>query len=233
MKQIFSTFILVLLQHFLFSQTGTIKIAKPVKKDTVITPERLRFIIHAGSNYTFKSNRKIDYAIGISSSQISFNNPNPSHFSSMGIEYCVEEQYFEISAYNKAKQMAETPYSKSQNHSEYLKVPLQLGITMILAGVNSKNRGSLQFILGLKPEYLLKTKDENNRLVYSDFKQFNLAGSFTIGIPIKKHYRIDLGYSKDFFENLKDRNLYDPNGAITGKQKTKTNLLSISLNYGF
>jgi hypothetical protein len=205
-----------------FSQTGTIKIAKPVKKDTVINFKRPPlFTFSAGANYTLKKNTKIGYEATVLFRPY-------GHAFGIGIEYCQEEQYYELSAYNKDLMLPDNSFPKSQNRSQYLKLPLEFGCTVSIGGT-----GNFYYALMLKPEYLLKMKNENNRLEYTDFNQFNLAGGFTFGVRVKKHYRINLTYSKDFFENIKDRNIYNSNGGITGKQKTKTNLLSFSVSYLF
>lgn len=208
----------------LFSQTGTIKIVKPLtaKKDTVVTPRKktITFTTSISSNYTFKGNNKFGY-----DAEVSF----PFHnFLFIGLKYCNENQYYQLSPFNKETSKQEIAYSKSENKSDYLKIPITIKTSM------GTKRGLSDFIFsfGLTTEYLLKTKNQYGRLNYSDFNQFNLAGTISLGFPIfRKNYSINVGYSKDFFENLKDRNIYDQNGAILGKQKSKTNLLSLSLSY--
>lgn len=231
MKHIFSILIFTFILHItLFSQTGTIRIAKPKplpKKDTLIIPKRTFGILaHISGNYTFRANNKIGYEAGIALiTRCS---------ASIGLSYCVEEQYYQLSSYNMAEQKPETPFFYSQNHSEYLKLPLEIGSNgLIIGGIKSSITRNIYFGLGLCPEYLLKTKDEHERLKYGDFNQFNLAGSITLGITVKKNCRIGFTYSKDFFENMKDRKLYDVYGSATSKQKTKTKLLSFSVYYHF
>ena len=92
--------------------------------------------------------------------------------------------------------------------------------------------GASQILLsfGLTPEYLSKTKNQYGRLNYSDFNQFNLSGNVSLGFRIRIIY-LRFGYSKDFFENLKDVNIYNSVGEKIGKQKSKTNLLSLTLVY--
>lgn len=230
MKRFYSILVFVLiLPAGLFSQTGTIRIAKPkpVAKDTVITRKvPLGISVHVSSNYTFKNNKKIGYEGGIA-----FVNGYPGpHAYSIGLSYCVEEQYYQLSSYNRDLLQANIPFSKSQNHSEYLKLNLKMGTA--LSFMASRAGGSAYFDLGLSPEYLLKTRDEHQRLNYADFRQYNLAGSITLGIPFKKS-NFTVTYSKDFFENLKDQKLYDSYGAVSGKQKSKTRLLSFSFCYYF
>lgn len=208
----------------LFSQTGTIKIVKPVppKKDTVIAiPKKVITITTTiTGNYTFKGNNKFGY-----DAEVSF----PFHnVLFIGLKYCNENQYYQLSPYNKETLKQEIAYPKSENKSDYLKIPITIKTYM------GANRGlsDVLFSFGLTTEYLLKTKNQYGRLNYSDFNRFNLAGTISLGIPIfRKNYSINVGYSKDFFENLKDRTIYDQNGAVLGKQKSKTNLLSLSLSY--
>lgn len=207
----------------LFSQTGTIKIVKPLtpKKDTIVTPRKktITFTTSISSNYTFKGNNKFGY-----DAEVSFPYHNVLF---VGLKYCNENQYYQLSPFNKETSKQEIAYSKSENKSDYLKIPIVFKY-QILTG----SRGRFLISLGLSPEYLLKTKNQYGRLNYSDFNQFNLAGTISLGFPIfRKNYSINVGYSKDFFENLKDRNMYDQNGAVLGKQKSKTNLLSLSLSY--
>ena len=73
--------------------TGTIKIAKTVKKDTITPTSKLnapRFIGYAigGSNYTFKQNKKIGLEGGLA---IVPNNANFTNFG-MGIQYSLQYQ---------------------------------------------------------------------------------------------------------------------------------------------
>ena len=95
-------------------------------------------------------------------------------------------------------------------------------------------RGRVYFTWGVTPEYLIKTKNQYGRLNYADFNQFNLSGYVALGTPLPKfNVKVYLSYSKDFFNNLKDNNVYNEQGIATGKQKSKTNLLSLSINYTF
>ncbi|OFY84211.1 MAG: hypothetical protein A3F72_14380 [Bacteroidetes bacterium RIFCSPLOWO2_12_FULL_35_15] len=212
-----------LVPYFLFSQTGTIKIVKPLppKKDTVVTPRKkaINFTTSISSNYTFKGNNKFGY-----DAEASFLFHNVLF---IGLKYSNENQYYQLSPFNKETLKQEIAYSKSENKSDYLKIPIGFKY-QILTG----SQGRFLISIGLSPEYLLKTKNHYGRLNYSDFNQFNLAGTISLGIPIfRKNYSINVSYSKDFFENLKDKNMYDQNGAVLGKQKSKTNLLSLSLSY--
>jgi hypothetical protein len=226
MKRHFSVIFCLLFNSFTFSQAGTIKVAKSEKKDTMkVSGGTLALSSHISCNYTLKNNQKIGYEIGVSGGQI-FNQKKYSYL--IGLNFCTEEQYYTLSAFNPKEQKTEIAYANSQNHSTYLKLPVEIGATIRFSKKNAQYFG-----LGLSPEYLLKTKNEYHRLMYSDFYQFNLSGFFTLGIRIlHQHARISLTYSKDFFENLKDRNIYDSDGKITGKQKSKTDLVSFSISYG-
>jgi hypothetical protein len=217
-----------MVHYTLLSQTGTIKIqkAKPQKDTIVATPKtRIVVIANAGINYTLKKNTKIGYNFGI---DLGPGNRGPySHLYSIGFEYCVEEQNYLLSAWDKEYMAPAGFVERSGTRSHYLKVPFKIGSHMMI------NRFSnLLLGLGLKPEYLLKTQNKDRRLSYSDLAQYNLSGLVSLGMYFKKVYRIEFSYSKDFFENLKDRNIYDSNGAVTGKQRSKTNLLSLTLSYG-
>jgi hypothetical protein len=211
-----------------FSQTGTIKIAKPkpaVKDPVIKSQEIYSFKPYITSNYSFKGNDKIGYEAGIVI--------NRSIRKSMtgwwiGLSYCSEKQYYHLSAYDLKEQQAAIPYGSSQNTSAYLKLPMFINENL----TTGKGR-RLYIAFGITPEYLLKTKDEHQRLGYSDFRQYNLAGTISVGFYIRQRLLFETIYLKDFFENLKDRNLYDATGAAYGKQKSKTNLISFSAAYIF
>lgn len=215
--------VLLLATNCLFSQTGTIKIAKPTvpKKDTVIPVKRYRAIITSvSSNYTFKGINQLGYEAEV---LVGFLN---NHYF-VGLKYCNENQYYQLSPYNSETLLSETGYSKSENKSDYLKMPI--GFSSFLA---VGNRGRFYFSMAIVPEYLLKTKNQYDKLSYSDFNQFNLSGYVALGIPIRKlNLSVNISYSRDFFNNLKDKNIYNEQGAIIGKQKSKTNLLALSISY--
>lgn len=219
----FSILFFSLISIQLSSQTGTIKIVKPVtpKKDTVLPPSKRGIVITTGisGNYTFKGNNKFGYEAEVCI---------PIHNALfIGLKYCSENQYYQLSAFNKETATQEPAYARSENRSDYLKVPI-----VLMRDIQTGSRRHFLFSFGLVPEYLWKTKNQYGRLNYSEFNQFNLAGTISIGFPIfKNHYSININYSKDFFENLKDRNIYDQYGTTVGKQKSKTNLLSLSLSY--
>lgn len=206
------------------AQTGTIKIQKP--KETPVPAKDSSFaegrssIINVGCNYTFKNNRKIGFEAGFTMYPIT----GKSHFG-IGLQYCVENNYYELSAYNQHTHLADVGYLKSQNKSEYIKIPIEV-YELLHYGANGRGAASL----GLAPEYLIKNKNEFQRLYTNDFNRFNVAGFVSVSFVLK-HFRIGIKFSKDVFENLKDRNIYDLNGVVTGKQKSRTNLISFSLSF--
>lgn len=222
MKRIcFIVFIALLLSNSLFSQQGTIKIAKPEKKDSVISkPKYYSLSAGVGTNYTFKKNNKVgyDFECGIFFSPWS---TKVGYF--VGVKYSFENQYFQLSPFDSKTLQVTNGYSKSQNKTEYIKLPLIIRRWLPLgpSGIN--------FTIGVEPQYCLKNK--NDRLLTEDLNPFNLAGNIGIEIPIGKVYLFNFNYSRDFFENLKDRNIYNTAGEITGKQKTKTNLVSVGIKY--
>lgn len=225
MKKAYSAFLFLFLFSFVsYSQTGTIKIAKPpaAKKDTVIPPKKSPSIITitAGGNYTFKGINKIGY-----DAEVLF-----IHSFYLGVKYSHEMEYYQLSPYNTETLLPETAYSKSENQFDYIKLPFGTA-THMTYGNMKKKLGMSYFSLGLVPEYLLKVKNQYNRLNINNFNRFNLAGNITIGFPFLKHYSVNFSYSKDFFNNLKDKNIYDETGAVVGKQKSKTNLISLSISY--
>jgi hypothetical protein len=234
MKRFLNTLIFLFFLSDLFSQSGTIRIAKP-KKDTVIpAPQPKTQIIifgHAGSNYTFKNSRKAGYRAGISLGPGYRINPF-SHIYSIGLEYCREEENHIASAWNSEQQTSASFIGSSGTSSDYLKMPFAIGACGQVS-TGSGRGGNFCLIATISPEYLLKTANADKRLGYSDLRQLNLSGSFTLGIILRSHYRIDVSYSKDFFDNLKDKNIYDASGNVMGKQRSKTNLLSLNITYGF
>lgn len=225
MKKTYSAFLFLLLFSFVsYSQTTeTIKIAKPqpAKEDKIIPQKRYMGIgLTAGSNYTFKGINQYGYF-----AEIHF---PCHHLLFWGLGYAHENEYYRLSPYNTETLKPEQAYSKSENKSDYAK--LDLGITYNMA---IGARSNFYFLLCLEPQYLLQTKNQYGQLHYSDFNKFNLAGCVSIGIPLLQHRSsLHLRYSKDFIDNLKDKNIYNETGAIVGKQKSKTNLLSLSLTIG-
>ncbi|MGZ4055934.1 MAG: hypothetical protein ACXVPU_13140 [Bacteroidia bacterium] len=205
--------------------SGTIKVAKPVKKDSVITSPSKRIYLQtfAGANYTFKKNNQIGW-----NARLTFipNNYHPCNYG-IGIEYSIQYQYFQLSSYNTKTKSADTPYPRSQNKGEYIKIPLDI-MYHILYG----SRGNTVVFIEATPGYLFKDKDEHNRLNISDFNQFNLSGTFGLGFRLRGSLGIYLSYSRSFISELKDKNLYDITGQAIGSQRSKTRLLSLSILYG-
>ncbi|MDF2438579.1 MAG: hypothetical protein K0Q95_2955 [Bacteroidota bacterium] len=217
-----------------FSQSGTIKVAKPKpvpKKDTAAIVNVIQVWSYKpfiASNYSFKDNNKLGYEAGISFNRSVNKSLAGAWF---GLSYCAEQQFFELSSYDKQKQEKAAPFSQSQNKSEYLKLSMGVGEMLNLLG--GRRRGDLYIELGIVPKYLLKTSNEYNRLFYSDFRKYNIAGKVNFGFFIKRRLLFEMIYSHDFLENLKDRNIYDQTGAYIGKQHSKTKLLSFSASYIF
>ncbi len=85
--------------------------------------------------------------------------------------------------------------------------------------------------LGLTPSYMIKNKNEHGRLDENDFNRINLAGTVEVGIKIFRHFGLGVSYSKCFFNELKDNNMYDASGIKTGNQRSRTNLLTIKVKY--
>jgi hypothetical protein len=222
-KHYFIILFLLFISNLLLSQTGTIKIVKPKKDTTLVLKRSTVILVTIGSNYTFKGNNKFGFDGGITFPIIS-----PGHYFNIysGLEYSHENQYYALSPYNKITSAQETPHSRSQNTSDRLKIPIGIMYHFVYGSA-----GYALLSAKVLPEYLLKTKDQYGRLNYSDFNRFNLAAGISIGIHVLRHYAINIGYSKDLFENLKDRNIYDQYGTAQGKQKSRTNLLSLSLSY--
>ncbi len=221
--------VLLLITNCLFSQTGTIKIAKSpaAKKDPIAAQKNTRAMLFSFSpNFTFKKNKKsggdIEALVGF------YNN-----HCFVGLKYCIEMEYYRLSPYNIKTLQPETAYSESQTESSYLKVPIGISTFMLEgAGIKMGKEIRLAYALALVPEYLLKTKNQYARLSYSDFNQFNLGGCASIGFHVKNPgLTMSVSYSRDFFENLKDRNIYNETGAVVDKQKSKTNLVAFSISY--
>lgn len=220
--------VFLLITNCLFSQTGTIKIAKPpaTKKDTIIPQKNQRAIITSvSSNYTFKGINQLGYEAEV---LVGFYN----NHCFVGLKYCNENQYYQLSSYNSETLLSETGYSKSENKSDYLKMPIGFSTFLTGGNINVGNRGRFCLSMAIVPEYLLKTKNQYDRLGYDNFNQYNLSGYVALGIPIKKfNLSVNVSYSRDFFNNLKDKNVYNEQGAVIGKQKSKTNLLALSISY--
>jgi hypothetical protein len=239
MKKLIS-YILVMVHITLLSQTGTIKIqkAKPQTKEppVIVQPKRsntAHCASYFGMNYTLKNNSKIGYEGGIvmriNRKDLQWGTMRKTgslkRIFKLGLEYSVEHQNHFL---KRSGENSEGFISQKANvHSQYLKIPMELGYYN--SGVKTR---CLYFGMGIKTEYLLKARTENEKLNNSGFNRLNLASTITAGYTLNSYLRLCLTYSKDFFENLKDRNIYDSNGAVTGKQRSKTNLLNLTLSYG-
>lgn len=232
MKRLYFTlFFTLTFSTILFSQKGTIKIAKPIptntestKKDTFQKPQILTLIAELGPNYSFKGNNKVGYSAGLTFKPNVYNLGYHAIF--IGIQYTLENQYYQISAFNFHTSKAEKNYDKSENKSEYLKLPI-----LFNANMNVGAKSDIRFSLGLTPSFLLKNQDQYERLKYQDFNQYNLSGNILLGVELLRNFYLCLSYSKNFFENLKDINIYNSMGEPIGKQNSKTKLLSLSLTY--
>lgn len=226
MKHLFTLFLFVCLLHnTALSQTGTIKIAKPSKKDTVVKKQtRLLILPFGGANFTFKQNDMLGWSAGMIFSRNKYQ--SAYHYGGIGIQYSEQYQYFKLSPYNTKTQETDIAYYRSQNRSEYIKL-MAAYRTNIIVGRNS----SFSIDFELTPSYLIKNKNEHGRLDANDFNRFNLAGTVGLGMKFFWNTRLYVFYSKSFFNELKDQNLYDATGVKTGSQKTKTDLLTLSLRY--
>lgn len=220
----FITLIITLSFAQLVAQTGTIKIAKPKesnsKKDSLPPEKWFGTKLYASSNYTFKGNDDFGFEAGISLGR---------YHQRIGIEYCFENQYYQISSFDSIRQTN----LKSKNQSSFIKIPWSFGADNMTFGTMRGSRNTrINFLLGVAGEYLLAYKNEDDKLKINNFNRFNLSWHFQLGYSIKR-VGISLKYSHDFFQNLKDIRLYDISGNAIGKQKSKTNLLSFSLSYKF
>ncbi len=219
--------VLLLIANCLLSQTGTIKIAKqPVpKKDTIIPAKKNRTIgIYLSSNYSFKGINQLGYDVEV---LIPF-----VHAIYWGIKYTRENEYYNLSPFGTETLMPNLLSGKSENKSDYIKMPLGLSYNMCIGNIKRTKRSrNLHFMIGLEGQYLFNTKNQYDRLTYADFKKYNLAGFVGIGIPVREGFSVNFCYTKDFFDNLKDKNIYNEQGAIVGKQKSKTDLLSLSISF--
>lgn len=213
--------VLLLITNCLFSQTGTIKIAKPpaAKKDTVIPAKRYTALgINVGSNYSFKGINQLGYDAEVVLPL--------GHGLFWGVKYSHENEYYNLSPYNPEVVLQEQISGKSENKSDYIKVPVGVSYNMSMG-----RKTSFHFMAGLEGQYLFNIKNQYDRLKYGDFKKYNLAGFVGIGIPLRERFSVNFRYTKDFFDNLKDKNIYNNTGEIVGKQKSKTNLLSLSISF--
>lgn len=232
MKTIYST-ILLLFAITLHAQTGTIKIQKPnpPAKDTVV-PKRSLLHLYIEGNYTFKQNKKY----GMDAGYIYFPKAAAHNILGIGLEWDLEQQYYQLSPYNLKTMQPDIAYLHSETKSSYLKAQAAFRYPMFYSfGTmkrQSKKTNEICFITGIACKYLLKTDNEHRRLSYNDFNQYNFTGYVALDIIFGKgHYSFGAKYSGDFMENLKDRNIYNEYGFAVGKITSKTQLLSFSLKY--
>ncbi len=221
MKKVYSTFLLLLITAVSYSQTGTIRVARPMTdtRDTVPKPKQKRnvgYCITAGSNYTFKGIDQFGYEAAVLLPFV--------HRSYWGIRYSHENQYYNLSSYNSETGLTEPASKRSENKSDYIKIPLGYHYPMCVG-----NWRIFILNLGVEGEYLFNVKNQYGRLHYQDFRKYNLAGFLEVGFAFKR-CSINIGYTKDLFNNLKNNSIYDETGSAVGKQKSKTDMLSLSLS---
>ncbi len=235
-KKIYSiVFATLLIATTALSQTGTIKVAKPkptpkpIPQKEPVQPvqHQKAILINAAGNYALKDINKMGYEAEVLL-------PLWNNLFFWGIKYSHESEYYNLQPYDTETSTSAFAYSKSISESDYLKMPIGFSTFMVNHNVQisgGRRTGNVCLSWGIAPEYLLKTKNQYGRLNYGDFNKFNLSGFAGIGIPIRQSFAINLNYSRDFFNNLKDNNIYNEIGTVVGKRKTKTNLVSISVSY--
>lgn len=224
-KKIYSIlFVISLIATTSFSQTGTIKIAKPKSTPTpppaqpkVKDPQRRALGIGIATNYTFKGINQVGYDAEVLLPFV--------HQVFTGIRYSHENQYYNLSPFNSETLTQEQSSGKSETKSDYINIPLGVSYRLAVGKMLSCN-----VLAGIEGQYLFNTKNQYGRLMSGNFNKYNLAGFVSIGIPVRNRFSINLRYTKDFFDNLKDNKMYNETGAIVGKQKSKTNLLSLSVS---
>lgn len=218
MNKVYSTFILLLIGCASFSQSGTIKIAKPAppeKKDT-IKPNRVRGIgLSAGTTFTFKNINEFGVEVSLL--------PAVIHHCYWGIRYCREVEYYELTPFN-SEAVPQLHSGKSKNRFDYAKVAAGVSYPF-----NFGRRGSIALTLGADGEYLFNVKNEYRQLKYSDFRKFNVAPFAGLSISIGYRFAVYVRYSKDVLKNLKDNRIFDANGILTARQKSNTDLLTFSI----
>lgn len=219
-KALLFSFLFITFSCLLAQNTGTIKIAKPILKDTVVKKIKdARLYVSLGANYTFLKNNKIGYEFGVGY------RITPHHLNGydLSIIYSKEFRYF-----NKFNSDNNSFFiEKSQTTLEYIKIPLRMSHSISLG-----QSSNFRLAFGVGGKYLFQVKNENNYFSLTKYNRYNGFFFFDIKIPIIRNiYNISISYSRDFFENLKDVSLYDNNNNVIGKQKTKTNLLSIAIVY--
>lgn len=225
MKQYSFIFIpLFIFPTLLCGQSGTIKIAKPKQEKEVIPPpskNRIGIGFEAGTNYTFKKNDKVGYGAGILIS------PRTDRFyvPELGLAYSHEKQYFSLSGYNVETNTPQRAIARSQTTLDYLKLPIFLTYGHFVTGRSAGGHVAM----GVIPKYLLKAANEDGRIRKEDLNEFNLAWCFKVRFPLGNRASLQIRYSKDLFENIKDRDIYTDTGAWINKQRSKTGLIEVSL----
>jgi len=220
MKKAFIFLIFSFLVVGVFAQNkGTIKVAKPVVKDSVVKYKVYSYFFSGGINYTYLKNNSVGYNCQIGY----FLSPNYFHRLSISVIYSKEYRYFNYFNFNNGKPFIE----KSQTALEYLKLPLHYSNSIVLG-----NRSGFLLNIGMGCKYLLAAK---NPAIYSyrNFNQFNGYYSLEMAFRLfhRKNLLLNFSYNRDIFENLKDSKLYDENHNVIGKQKSRTTLTSISFVY--
>lgn len=205
----------------LAQNTGTIKIVKPVKKDTIASVKSYRLFVLGGINYTYLKNTKSGYCFRVGY----FYNYKSPHPPLISLQYSNEYRYFNRFNFNYGQSFI----SKSQTSLEYIKLSLHyFGIITI------GSRSSLNLGFGLGCKYLINSKNEDGYFFPQNFQKYNGFFSFEMNIPIvKRRLFLNFSYNRDVFENLKDNKLYDINNNVIGKQKSKITVTSISLAFNF
>lgn len=217
-----------------FSQTGTIKVEKKTvekidttKKVQLQDPTIRAIGISVAGNYTFNDINKYGFETEVS---IPF-----LDIFRFGIVYSRELNYQTLQPYDPELLSTAIHPTKSVVQSDYIKIPI--GFSSFLADANpsfSSGSRSREFCvsLGLAPEYLLQTKDQFGLLEDSDFRRFNISIYGTVGIPLGySNFSVNLGYSHDFFNNLKNDKIYNTTGEVLGKRKSRTNTTTLSITY--
>jgi hypothetical protein len=230
MKRHYSLLFLLFLCMIATAQKGTIKIKKPAEPEKELpqletpAPPRMQYcFIDAGANYTFKQNNKIG-----SYASLSYGGGGRSCCGfSIGLGYSQENVLYGLSGYNSGTHVAEEAIARS--HTESVFATLPIGVH----GAFLNGRTVTGFVLGIEPKYLLSVKNEHDRLGVSDMNRLNMAWKAKLIIPLGKRFDLGLAYSRDFFQNLKNRRIDSSLGTFMGFQRSKTGMVSISLSARF
>lgn len=225
MKQYsFISILLFIFPVLLFGQSGTIKIAKPkAEKEAIPPPPKRGTVIRleAGTNYAFKKNDKVGYGASV----LVLPRIDRFYVPEFGIAYSHEKQYFSLSGYDLETNTAQKAIARSQTTLDYIKLPIFLTYGHFATG----SRVSGHVAVGVIPKYLLKATNEHGRILKKDLNEFNLAWCFKTIFPLGKQIGLQIRYSKDLFENIKNRDIYTDTGVWINKQRSKTGLIEVSL----